>query len=123
LISSLILIIIGGALVVIGSFCSLVAAIGILRLPNFFTRIHALTINIIGGTFTPLIGCGFITLGLETLGSERLFIAGGIFFTAILIVILGPAGSHALTRAAYRSKAVSFEPKFINQLEKEQRGD
>jgi len=113
--------VIGGMLVAIGSFCNLVAAIGVLRLPNFFIRIHALTISIVGGTFTPLIGCGFITLGLENLGNERLFISGGIFLTSILTIILGPTGSHALTRAAYRSKTVIFKPKFVDHLEEKER--
>ncbi|MCC6058387.1 MAG: monovalent cation/H(+) antiporter subunit G, partial [Desulfurococcaceae archaeon] len=44
-----VLIIIGQILIVIGVICDLIAAILMIRFPNFYVRLHALTIGSIGG--------------------------------------------------------------------------
>ncbi|MEM1644439.1 MAG: monovalent cation/H(+) antiporter subunit G [Ignisphaera sp.] len=115
----LILVIIGEILVVIGAICDLLGAIGMLRFPNFFVRLHALTVGTIGGAFVPLIGVALIALGSEFLGPYRWFVAGASFITAILLLILSPAGSHAIARAAHRSKTVKVYPKVVDKLEED----
>ncbi|MEM2698958.1 MAG: monovalent cation/H(+) antiporter subunit G, partial [Ignisphaera sp.] len=62
---SWILIIIGEILIAIGAICDLIAAIGMNRFPNFFVRLHALTVGTIGGAFVPLIGVAILVLGAE----------------------------------------------------------
>ncbi|CCQ73462.1 monovalent cation/H(+) antiporter subunit G [Magnetospira sp. QH-2] len=76
---------IGGAFAAIG-------AIGILRLPDIFTRMHAAGI-------TDTVGATFILLGMAldhgfTLVSVKL----GLIF--IFIMLTSPTASHALARAA-----------------------
>lgn len=119
-----ILVIIGEILVVIGAVCDLIGAIGLLRFPNFFVRLHALTVGTIGGAFVPLIGVALIALGSEFLGYYRFFIAGAAFVAALLLLFLGPAGSHAIARAAHRSRAAEVYPKVVDKLEEDrERGE
>ncbi|MEM4040850.1 MAG: monovalent cation/H(+) antiporter subunit G, partial [Ignisphaera sp.] len=66
-----ILVIIGEILVIIGAICDLLGAIGLLRFPNFYVRLHALTVGTIGGAFVPLIGVALIAIGSEFLGPYR----------------------------------------------------
>lgn len=112
----------GQALIVIGVFCDLVAAIGLLRFPNFYLRLHAATVGTIGGAFVPLIGAALLAAGSTYLGDYRWFIAGGALVTAIIVLILAPAGSHALARAAHRSRAAIVEPKVVDYLEEDEVG-
>lgn len=110
--------IVGGAMVVTGVACDLIAAIGMLRFPNFFVRLHAATIGTIGGSFLPILGAGLIALGTDFLAYKWLFF-GGLIITAILVLLVAPAGSHALARAAHRSKVSKVEPKLIDHLEED----
>ncbi|MCX8198859.1 MAG: monovalent cation/H(+) antiporter subunit G [Sulfolobales archaeon] len=110
----------GQALIAIGVFCDLIAAIGLLRFPNFYLRLHAATVGTIGGAFVPLIGAALLAIGSTYLGSYRWFIAGGALVTAIIVLILAPAGSHALARAAHRSRAAVVEPKVVDYLEEDE---
>jgi multicomponent Na+:H+ antiporter subunit G len=114
-----VLVIIGEILVTVGAICDLIAAIGINRFPNFFVRLHALTVGTIGGAFVPLIGIALIALGAEFLGVYRFFMAGASVIAAILLLFLAPVGSHAIARAAHRSKAAVVHPKIVDRLEED----
>jgi len=102
----------GEVLLAIGAFFDVVAAIGMLRLPDFYTRLHALTVGTIGGAVLPLLGVTILSIGCSFLGTYRWYLAGASAITAILILILAPAGSHAIARAAYRSGAA--KPLYIS---------
>ena len=117
-----VLILIGEVAIGLGAFVDVVAAIGMLRFPNFYVRLHAATLGTIGGAFLPLIGASLVAVGAEFLGIYRWFMAGGSFVTALLILILAPAGSHALARAAHRSRAAIVEPKVVDHLEEDRGG-
>jgi multicomponent Na+:H+ antiporter subunit G len=115
----IILIIIGEILVSIGVFCSLVAAIGMLRFPNFFVRLHAATVGSIGGAFVPIIGAAFIVAGSDFLDYKWLFF-GSMIITAVMVMLVSPAGSHALARATHRAKVAPVEPKVVDHLEEDE---
>jgi len=112
----------GMALMAIGAFCSLVASIGMNRFPNFFVRLHAASVGTIGGAFVPMIGASLLAFTLEELGSYRFFIGGAGIVAAFFLLILAPAGSHILARAAYLSKAAEVYPKVVDKLEEDLRG-
>lgn len=108
--------IIGQSLIAIGVACDLIAAILMIRFPNFYVRLHALTIGSIGGAVVPMIGSIFIALGAPYLGEYRWFLAGGAAVTAFFIFILGSIGSHAIARAAHRSRTVILTPCYVDHL-------
>jgi multicomponent Na+:H+ antiporter subunit G len=111
-----VLVIAGQILIAIGLFCDFVAAILMIRFPNFYVRLHALTIGSVGGAIIPAIGAALIAAGSPFLGDFRWFLAGGALVTVLFIFILGGSGAHAIARAAYRSRTVKFKPCYINQL-------
>ncbi len=113
------MVLVGMVFIGIGAFADLVASIGINRFRNFYLRLHAATIGTIWGAFLPLIGASLLATGCHCLGEYRWFMAGGSLVTAILILILGPAGSHALARATHRSGIVRVEPCIVDHLDPE----
>ena len=79
-------------LLVAGGLFSIVGALGLLRMPDFYTRVHAASV-------TDTLGVGFILLGLMlqagwTLVTVKLAVIG------LLIFFTSPAATHALSRAA-----------------------
>jgi multicomponent Na+:H+ antiporter subunit G len=79
------------ALVAGGLFC-VVGAIGLLRMPDFYTRMHAASV-------TDTLGAGLILLGL-VLQAGWTLVAAKLAIVALLIFFTSPAASHALARAA-----------------------
>jgi len=74
-----------------GAFC-IIGGIGLVRMPDFYTRVHAASVTETLGAGLTLIGLA-IQAGL-TLACAKLVIIG------ILILFMSPTGTHALTRAA-----------------------
>ncbi len=114
-----VLVVIGSVLLFIGALCDLIGALGMNRFPNFFVRLHAATVGTIGGAFYPLIGSSLIAFGSDFLGIYRWFVGGCALVSAFLILILAPAGSHAIARAAHKSKTAPVFPKVVDHLEEE----
>jgi multicomponent Na+:H+ antiporter subunit G len=81
------------AFIVTGSIFVLIGGIGLIRLPDFYTRIHAAGI-------TDTMGAWLILIGL-------MFSAGWTLITAKLMMLLfflavtSPLASHALAKAAF----------------------
>ncbi len=119
---SLILVTLGLVLVAVGVFFDFVGALGLLRLPNFYTRLHAATAGAIGGAVVPMLGASLIALGATYLGPQRFFLAGAAFAGSILLMILAQAGSHALARAAYISQEAPVEPIGYDALRERSQG-
>ncbi|MGD2249649.1 MAG: monovalent cation/H(+) antiporter subunit G [Candidatus Methanofastidiosia archaeon] len=89
-----ILIVIADILIVIGAFFLMVGALGLLRLPDMFTRMHAATKCTTLGAMCTLLGVAIIMKG--SYGIKALLI--------IVFVVLGnPTSAHAIARAAYRT--------------------
>jgi multicomponent Na+:H+ antiporter subunit G len=83
-----------------GSFFVVVGAVGVLRMPDLFTRLHAAGI-------TDTMGAGLILVGL-------MFHGGLTLVTAKLVLVLGfvwfssPVSTYALARAALASGQEPF---------------
>ena len=89
----------------IGVFFNLLAAFGLLRFPDVYTRLHA-------GTKCTTFGSIFICGSVIILGLKTWFLDGqtdgsvlAIHTAAALLAILltNPTGAHAIARAAHRS--------------------
>ncbi|TKC14760.1 monovalent cation/H(+) antiporter subunit G [Robertmurraya kyonggiensis] len=86
-------------LILIGTIFSFLSAIGLMRLPDVYTRSHAASKSTTIGVLFILVGTFFFFLLEEHYFSIRLFL--GIFF----VFLTAPVASHVLIRSAYRSKA------------------
>ena len=81
-----------GICLVAGGFFCVVGAVGMLRMPDFYTRMHAASV-------IDTLGAGLILLGLMlqagfTLVTVKLLMVG------VLILFASPTATHALARAA-----------------------
>ena len=103
----------GFTLVIIGSFFALSGAIGIIRFPDFFNRIHAATVTIIGGSSTLLTGLALLALQMNYMISIK------VLTIAMLIIVLTPISSHALVRAAYKNKEPLWKDTICDKLKED----
>ncbi|RLG76310.1 MAG: cation:proton antiporter [Thermoprotei archaeon] len=104
-------IILGLIMITIGAFFEVVGALGVLRLKGFFNRIHAVTASAIGGAALPLLGVALVSAFAPWMIPQGYYLAGICFTATILILLLAPAGAHALARSAYLCK--NIRKKFI----------
>ena len=83
-------------LILLGSFFTIVGGIGLVRMPEVFTRMHAASV-------TDTLGAGFLLLGMMLQAGFSL-VALKLFFMLALIFFLGPVVTHALAQAALHEK-------------------
>ncbi|WP_423908413.1 monovalent cation/H(+) antiporter subunit G [Candidatus Spongiihabitans sp.] len=87
--------IIGATVLLIGAGIVLIGAIGLLRFPDFYCRLHS------AGVIDTL-GSGMTLLGLLLLAGS-LVVAAKILMVGILIFFLSPVVAHALAKSARQS--------------------
>lgn len=80
----------------IGFAFALSGAVGILRMPDVYTRIQCSSKTITMGALPMLIGLAVGKGLLTSYGARALLIA-------VLLLLVNPAASHALARAAYKT--------------------
>ncbi|MDD2381787.1 MAG: monovalent cation/H(+) antiporter subunit G [Mariniphaga sp.] len=78
-------------LILAGSFFILVAAIGLVRFPDLFSRLHA-------GTKAPSFGILLIVLGVCLYFNTPVIYLKG-FFILIFIYLTAPLAAHAISRS------------------------
>ena len=114
----LLFIIIGYFLLLFGAIINVLGAIGVLRFPNYFTRLHAATVMIVGGSIVPIMGLVIMNLSYPVINVHRIAIALGSLATGIFILITAPVATHIIARAAYRY-GVNVKPILFNKLEED----
>ncbi len=82
----------GGLCLLGGSLFSVVGGIGIVRFPDFFTRLHA-------GGVTDTAGAGLILVGLAVLAGASLS-AVKLLMILFFLYVTSPTACHALAQAA-----------------------
>lgn len=95
----------------IGAACALIGAIGIVRFPDVYNRIHANTVVVVGGVIVTLIGVSVFE-GLSSYTLKVLIIALFLFLT-------NPVGSHAIARAAHKSGVKLWRRSVVDKLKEE----
>jgi multicomponent Na+:H+ antiporter subunit G len=80
------------ACLLIGDVFCVIGAIGLLRMPDVYTRMHAASV-------IDTLGAGFILLGLM-LQSGFTLVAAKLVMVGLLIFFASPTATHALARAA-----------------------
>jgi multicomponent Na+:H+ antiporter subunit G len=80
--------------ILLGAFCSVIGGLGLLRLPDFYSRLH-------GGGVTDTAGAGLILIGLMIYSGfnlETLKLMMILFF----FLLTSPSACHALAKAAIK---------------------
>ena len=77
----------------LGALMCFIGGIGLLRLPDFYSRTHAATI-------TDTMGAGLVLLGLALQAGPTL-VAAKLALIGVFLWLTGPAATHALAKAAY----------------------
>jgi multicomponent Na+:H+ antiporter subunit G len=79
----------------VGLFFSLSAAVGIVRMPDIYTRLQCSSKSITMGALPLLLGLAVAKGPITAYGGRALLVG-------LLIMLLGSATAHALARAAYK---------------------
>jgi len=87
--------IIGGAIIVVGLLFDLFGCIGLVRLPDVYTRLQAATKCVTLGTCLVLVGV-CVAMGLGATGIKALV-------CAVFVLVTTPTAAHAIARGAYKS--------------------
>lgn len=101
--------IVAGLLILVGGSFSLIAAIGVLRLPDVLIRMHAATK---AGTM----GGGLILLA-TALEAQELEIYARAFAGIVFLLLTAPVSAHLLGRAAYAVGATLWTRTKYDDLE------
>jgi multicomponent Na+:H+ antiporter subunit G len=101
----------GYPLLVVGAACALIGAIGIVRLPDVYNRIHANTVVVVGGAILLIIGAGLV-------GGTAVYIVKALVISAFLF-LTNPVSAHAIARAAHKSGVKLWGESVTDKLEEE----
>lgn len=80
------------ALLLAGGFFCIVGGVGVLRMPDFYTRVHAASVS-------DSVGAGLLLAGLMLQAGWTL-VAAKLAIIGLLIFFTSPAATHALAAAA-----------------------
>lgn len=104
--------VIAALFILAGSIIVFVSAIGIIRLPDVYTRSHAASKSSTLGVLSTLVGTLLYFLISEGYFSIRLIM--GIFF----VLLTAPVAAHLIARSAYRNGVPLTEKSIEDELKK-----
>ena len=81
------------ACLIAGSFFCLVGGIGLLRLPDFYSRMH-------GSGITDTLGAALVLIGLMIQGGLTL-VTVKLIMILVLLLLTSPTATHAIAKAAF----------------------
>jgi multicomponent Na+:H+ antiporter subunit G len=93
----------------VGFFFSLTGAIGIVRMPDVYTRIQCSSNTITMGAIPFLVALAVVKGPLSTYGSRALLVG-------LLLLIVNPAASHAVARAAYKTRVPMWPGSVVDEV-------
>ena len=103
----------GWVFIFIGILLSITGAIGCLRFPDLYTKLHALSVS-------DSLGVPITLTGLILINGFN-FISVKIFFIIVILLFVNPFSTHALIRAGIKNKIKPFgkikAPIHINEAE------
>lgn len=97
-----------GGLILVGTLFSVLAALGLVRFPDVYTRIHA-------ASKAGVVGAGLIFLAI-VLASGDVAVSLRALFGILFLLLTTPVSAHLLARAAYFSGFVPAAPTRISEL-------
>lgn len=87
------------ACIIAGSIFCLIGAIGLIRMPTFMTRVHAVSVLDTLGAI--------LVLGGLMLQSGLSLITVKLIFILLFLLLTGPVATHALVNTAIRDKNIN----------------
>ena len=99
--------IISAACLLLGSFLAISSGLGIIRFPDFYTRMHAVGVSDTLVTF-------LILVGLMLQMPDGLVLAK-LVFILLMTLFINPTASHALAKAALKS---GLKPKLADKQDR-----
>ena len=97
---------ISGALLAAGAVLVVIGALGLIRMPDFYTRMHAAGI-------TDTLGAGLILLGLMVQAGFGL-VAVKLFLIGVFLFFTSPTSTHAIANAA---STAGLKPRVVEDSE------
>ena len=91
-----------------GLFFSLSGVVGIVRMPDFYSRVQCAGKTIVWGAL-PALAAVVVAMGPITPYGGRALLVG------FLLLVLGPLASHALSRAAYKVGVPMWSGSVVDQ--------
>ena len=111
---------IGMGMGVVGLLFFLGTAVGMLRFPDFYTRMHAAGKGDTLSTMLMLGGFGLVTMEDFSMGSWLLLLK--ILGIVLFIFLTTPTSSHALMRAAFEDDEMPLGEKDLKKIRSRARG-
>lgn len=106
---------ISAVFIVAGAAFSLLAAVGILRFPDIYTRLHA-------AAKAGPVGAGFVLLAVA-ISADDLAVSLRALAAIIFLILTSPISAHLLARAAYRAGVLPGSLTKVNDLANENSED
>lgn len=97
-----------GVLIIGGGLFAVIAALGILRLPDVLIRMHA-------STKAGTLGCGLILVAVAVHFSEIGIVSRAVA-AIIFLLMTAPVAAHMIGRAAYRTGVPLWDGNVIDEL-------
>ncbi|MFT5683938.1 MAG: multicomponent Na+:H+ antiporter subunit G [Myxococcota bacterium] len=104
--------ILSGVFLALGCFFCIVGGVGLNRLPDFYTRGHAVGV-------TDTCGAGFVLIGLMFQAPDYLVLTK-LIAVMVFLLVTSPISSHAVAKAAWRS---GLEPALVEYPDDERPGE
>jgi len=98
-----------GAIIIFGATFSFLAAVGLLRLPDLYTRMHAAAK---AGT----VGSGLLLLAIALVAFD-VSVALRVLVGVLFLLLTAPVAAHLLARAAYSAGYRPADITVINDME------
>jgi multicomponent Na+:H+ antiporter subunit G len=101
-------------LLVVGAAFSLSGAVGIVRMPDVYTRMQCSSKTITMGALPVLVAVAVAKGPLSTYGGRALAVG-------VLLLVVSPLASHGLARAAYKAGIPLWEGSVVDQAAERRR--
>jgi multicomponent Na+:H+ antiporter subunit G len=99
----------------IGLFFSFTGALGLVRMPDLYTRIQCSSKTVTLGLLPTLVALAVAKGLITNYGGRALFVA-------VLVLLVNPAASHALARAAYKRGVPMWRGSVVDEPRERQPG-
>ena len=99
-----------------GTFFTVVAAVGVVRLPDVYSRLHAASKSSTLGVMMMMLGTFFYFWYMDNLIDAKLFLA------ILFIFVTAPVAAHVVSRSAFHSDVEPYRLTILNELKRDESG-